>query len=233
VRGGERHQFPLKAVEVQSSTGGDVGDVPRREHALALGGAAGLARLGRVILGGPGYYQITNAGLAVIGSDLPPPHLHPDGWRHDLSAAWVWVAGARGTFGPVDRVLSQREMRAHGAAPTTATRDDERIEHPFGVRVASTVTGKPTALHYPDVLLITPQHERVAIELVLSSNGQQRLETTLAGYGADPTIEAVLYLAENPAIRHNIKRTAERLGISDRIRVQELATRRGTPATRG
>lgn len=210
----------------------EVNDQVVRERLDALE-AAGLARRGRVLLGGPGCYQITNPGLAVIGSDLPPPRLHPDGWRHDLWAAWVWLAGARGTFGPVDRVLSQREMRSHDAALITATRGDERTAHPFGVRVATAVTGKPAAMHYPDVLLITPQRERVAFELVLSSHGQRRLETTLGGYGRRPDHRSGAVPSREPRDppQHQVHRRAPRnLGPHPRTRTRHGQRHADDPA---
>jgi hypothetical protein len=187
-------------------------------------------RRSRVILGRLSYHQITHIGLAVIGSDLPLPHLELDRCWHDIGAAWLWLAGARHAFGRAERVLSEREQRSHDAA----RKSGEHGEQPLGARVAGLGTGggNTTGLHYPDVMLIGKRGERVAIELMLNTHGQRELETIMAGYAADPDIAAVLYLGEIKAVRQVIRKTSARLGISDLIHVQPVAwPRQELPST--
>jgi hypothetical protein len=181
-----------------------------------------LVRRTRVMPEHASYYQITHLGLAVIGSDLPAPALRLDRCRHSLGVAWVWIAAARGALGHVDRVLSEREQRAHDTTQAEEPPPGEHGDPPLGVRVPRTAAGSPPALHYPDLLLIGPKGERVAVELVLTSGGQRRLEMLMASYGADPNIVAVLYLADIPAVLHTIRETAARLGVENLIHTQAV-----------
>jgi hypothetical protein len=181
-----------------------------------------LVRRARVMPEHASYYQITQLGLAVIGSDLPPPVLRLDRCRHSLGVAWGWLAGVRGGFGRVDRVLSEREQRAHDTTQAEELRPAEHGDPPLGVRVARASAGTPTALHYPDLLLIGRKGERVAVELVLTSGGRRRLETMMGSYAADPDIVAVLYLADTPAVLHTIRETAARLGVENLIHTQAV-----------
>jgi hypothetical protein len=77
-------------------------------------------------------------------------------------------------------------------------------------------------LHYPDLLLVTPEYRRIAIELELTSKGRTRREQILAGYAADCRIDAVVYLAEHPAVRRQVSESAARLGISHLVHVQRV-----------
>jgi hypothetical protein len=70
----------------------------------ALAGT-GLLRYAHVLHGKPGWYQITRAGLALIGSQLPPPRLDLRCHRHDIGVAWLWLAASRGAFGRVERIV--------------------------------------------------------------------------------------------------------------------------------
>ncbi|MDQ6776777.1 MAG: hypothetical protein M3071_11315 [Actinomycetota bacterium] len=167
---------------------------------------------------GHGYYQITEIGLGVIGSDLPPPRVRLDRCRHDVGVAWVWIAADRRAFGRVDRVLTEREQRSHDASRTHPPSPDRPDDPLFGLRVA----GNPTALHYPDLLLLGRKGERVPVELMLTSGGQRQLQTLMASYGAEQNISAVLYLTETPAIRDTTKRMAAELGIEDLIWVRTV-----------
>jgi len=74
---------------------------------------AGLLVHSRVSTAEPGCYQITPAGLDAIGSELPPRRLDLGRYRRDVGVAWLWLGAAKGgTFGPIERFLSEREMRA-------------------------------------------------------------------------------------------------------------------------
>jgi hypothetical protein len=191
---------------------------------------AGFLKAERVLHRQPTWHWITRPGLAIIGSDLPPPRVDLRCYQHDIGMAWTWLAASRGAFGRAERIISEREMRSHDATRASAGAgaggrsmslgDDGR---PFGVRLSGVGPRGRIGLHYPDLLLVGRGGERVAIELELTSKGPRRLESILAAYGADPRIRAVLYLAEKPGIRRDVEATAARLGISELVHVQRVA----------
>lgn len=188
----------------------------------ALARAGYLVRHG-VFAGQPPCYQISRKGLAVVGSSLSPPRLDLSTYSHDLGLAWLWLAARSGTFGPMREVLSERTLRSRDAArgqPGAAAREPEAIGEALGVRLGGRGAGGRERLHYPDLLLITPEGRRIAVELELSPKGRARRERILAGYGSDSRIDAVLYLVEQPGLFHSIRASARRLGISSHVHVQ-------------
>jgi hypothetical protein len=213
------HRLVL-AAHVQALLG--VGDSVAYRRLAGLA-ANGLVEHARVLHGQPGWYRITRAGLALIGSELPPPRFDLRCYRHDIGLAWLGIAASRGALGAVDRVVSERSMRSCDGKPEV--RSGERA--PFGVRLGGAGPGGQTRLHYPDLLLIGPRERRVAIELELSSKGRRRLETILAGYGADPSVSGVLFLADRAVTRREVSSAAARLGISDIVHVQRFAWEAG------
>jgi hypothetical protein len=208
----------------------------RRLKALT---SSGLLEYSRKLHGQPGCYQITGAGLAAVDSDLPRPKIDLRCYQHDIGVAWVWLAASRGAFGRVEHIVSEREMRSRDGAWAAAR--GRRLEvdidpgprSPLGVRLGGVGPGGRIRLHYPDLLLVGRRGERLAIELELSSKGSRRLETILAGYGAEPRIAAVLYLAEKPGIRREVLSTAARLGISDLVFVRRVAWPSGAEPAKG
>jgi hypothetical protein len=183
-----------------------------RTRLRALAGA-GYVTHRRVFDGEPAVCQIRRSGLAAIASRLPPPQLKLACYAHDLGAAWLCLAAREGTFGPMREVIAERRLRS----------DDGRVDReaePYGVRLGGVGPHGRERLHYPDLLLITPDGRRIAVELELSSKGNRRREQILGGYGADGRIDAVLYLVENPALARAIERSAERVGVDDRVHVQ-------------
>ena len=160
-------------------------------------------------------YWITRRGLGAIESSLPTPRPELGSYRHDLGVAWLWLAARQGAFGPIRRIVSEREMRSRDGT-------GGRRANPFGVRLGGVGPGGRQRLHYPDLLLVGPGGRRVALELELTSKGRARRERILAGYAADGRIDAVLYLADRPATARAIRASASRLGISDRVQVQPV-----------
>ena len=74
-------------------------------------------------LRGPGCYLIDRSGLKAIGSDLPRPRdLDLACYRHDVGLGWLWLAAHAGTFGPLDELLSEREMRSHDGLASRGSR---------------------------------------------------------------------------------------------------------------
>jgi hypothetical protein len=202
----------------------------RTDHAARLLGVAGpsaaerLRRLGRHGFvrrvpgfdGHPACHLITRAGLGLIGSGLPVPRAKLAAYDHDVGLAWLWLAARGGAFGTLRSVIAERTMRSLDGP-------DRRAHPPLAVRLGGVGAGGLERVHYPDLLLVTARGARVAVELELTGKARTRREAILAGYGADPSIDAVLYLVQNRAVGTAILHSARRLGISSLVRVQRVA----------
>ncbi|MFL5822398.1 MAG: hypothetical protein ACJ764_03040 [Solirubrobacteraceae bacterium] len=189
-----------------------------------LVGAGYLARH-RIFAGQPACFQITRRGLDVIGSGLPRPRVDLRALDHDVGLAWVWLAARDGAFGAMSEVLSERTLRSRdgkrlGIGASGADPEPSGGSGPLGIRLGGTDPHGRARLHYPDLLLITPEGRRVAVELEFSSKGQARLDRILAGYGSDARTDAVLYLVDRPALAQTIRSRARRLGLSSLVHVQ-------------
>jgi hypothetical protein len=202
----------VRADHVRAMLGVSATVAYRRLRALT-----GLGMLSRhpLFAGEPSCYRITGQGLAVIDSSLQPPGTDVRNHAHDLGLAWVWLAAHRGAFGAMREVVSERRMRSQDA--TEPAREDL-----FAVRLGGVGAGGKPRLHYPDLLLIDNEGRRVAVELELTSKGRRRVERILAAYGADPRIEAVLYLVDRRSVGNLIRSCAARADLSDRVHVQEV-----------
>ena len=86
--------------------------------------------------------------------------------------------------------------------------------------------GRPR-LHYPDLLLVTDTGHRVAFELELTLKAPRRRERILAAYAADKRIDAVIYLVDHPARRRAMQESVRRVGIADRVRVEQVTLGHG------
>jgi hypothetical protein len=162
-------------------------------------------------------HQITREGLRVLASDLPAPRrIDLAAYRHDLSLGWLMLAVRRGRIGPVSQVVSERRMRSHDG------RDRDRSTR-FGVRLGGVGPGGLDRLHYPDMLVVMESGHRVAFELELSTKSPDRRERILAAYGADRRIDAVVYMVEHPAVGRAIERSVARVGLADRVHVQNVS----------
>lgn len=198
---------------------------------FGVSASAAQARLRTLVDGGllhrhpvperPGRcYSITRRGLDTVESDLPVPRLDPRGFRHDAGLAWLWLAASAGGLGPVGGLVSERRMRSADAAEAHAARAADSGTEPFAVRLGGIGPGGRERLHYPDLLLLGRGGGRLAVELELTAKARTRRELILAGYGADRRIDGVLYVVERRALGRGIERTAERLGVRGRVRVQ-------------
>jgi hypothetical protein len=176
----------------------------------------------------PGCYQLTRAGLAVIDSKLPPPRLDLRGYRHDVGVAWLWLAAQRGAFGELGGIVSERRMRSEDGARRSEDALDDR---PHGVRLGGVGPNGRPRLHYPDLLLVDPSGRRIAIELELSPKGRTRREGILAGYAADPRIDAVLYLCAADSVARGIRSSAARVGVGPLVHVQRVRWKGPEPAS--
>jgi hypothetical protein len=170
----------------------------------------------------PACYLIRPRGLAAIASERSVPRIDLRCYAHDLGAAWLWIAARQGSFGPIRDVLGERRLRSLDAAP-------DRSGPPYGVRLGGLGPRGRERIHYPDLLLVTPEGRRIGLELELSSKGRVRREKILAGYGADARIDAVLYLVADRRIGRSIQQSARKLGIGALVHVQQVSMPAATP----
>jgi hypothetical protein len=195
-----------------------------RLRALSDGG---YLRRERKLHRAPAAHRITPSGLRAVGSDLPAPRrLDLATYRHDEGLVWLRLAAHRGRFGPLHEVVSERRMRSEDARPAAGT-----TRH--GVRLGGVGLGGRDRVHYPDMVVTTAAGHRVAFELELSTKSQDRREGILAGYGADPRVDVVVYLVDRRDVRRAIERSAARVGVSDLIRVHDVSLRGSEPAAGG
>lgn len=209
------------AAQLAIATGLTELTVRRRLRALL---AAGLISERRVLHRQPAAYLITERGLRTTGSPLHARGLNLQGYVHDLGAAWLWLAARDGAFGPVDEVLSERQLRSRDGLPRPGgdAPADGALER-WGVRQFGLGPGGAERLHYPDLLLETNGGRRVALELELTGKSRRRLEGILAGYGADPRVDAVVYVVADDRLEAKVRRAAARAGASDKVFVRRFS----------
>jgi len=215
----------VKAAHVQALLGTSAAAAASRLRSL---GGAGYVRAERIFNAQPAAHQITRQGLEALGSDLPAPRIDLRCYQHDIGLAWLWLAARSGRFGPMREVIGERQMRSRDANPG-------RTGEPLGVRLGGVGPHGRDRLHYPDLILVTPQGRRIGVELELSAKGQVRREKILAGYGSDPRFDAVLYLVKDRAVGESLQASARRLGIASRVHVQRArftGPAAGAPASR-
>lgn len=167
----------------------------------------------RVFHGHPFVHWITRHGLAAIGCELPLPRLDVRGYEHDIGVAWLWLAARDGLFGSAQAVIGERRLRSVDGAR-------DRGQPPLAVRLGGVGPRGLERLHYPDLLVVDRAGRRLALELELSDKGRRRRERILAAYGADPRIEAVVYLVTRKSLGRSIAASADRLGVGPRVYVQ-------------
>ena len=177
---------------------------------------AGYVRRDRVFSGQSRMHLITRKGLGAVGSSLPTPRLDLHSYEHDVGLAWLWLAARRGTFGALSEILAERTLRSRDGARETD------VTEPLGLRLGGTGPGGRERLHYPDLLLRTADGRRVALELELSPKGRTKLETILAGYGADPRIDGVVYLVKSQSVARSVEGAARKLGLSHLVHLQRV-----------
>ncbi|HTW12964.1 MAG TPA: hypothetical protein VME01_09485 [Solirubrobacteraceae bacterium] len=193
-------------------------DVPEAEseQRLARLREQGFLQQERVFEAQPAATWITRHGLAAVERRLAVPRLDLKGYRHDVGVGWAWLAAREGAFGAVAEVISEREMRSHD-------RRADREREPYGVTVGRLdARGRPIR-HYPDLMLMTPDGRRLAVELELTTKSRARLDAIMLAYAGDPSIEGVLYLVADRRLERLIGDAVNRAGIGDLVRVQRLA----------
>jgi DNA-binding MarR family transcriptional regulator len=208
-----RHRLIL-AAQAQAVLGLAQGGTAARLRALSEAGL--LEREPSRFRGRPACFLISSVGLKTIASRLPKPRFDLAAHDHDVGLAWLDLAARMGKFGTARAVFSEREMRSHDAR---ADRDGP----PHAVRLGGYDGRGRERLHYPDLVVELASGHRIAFELELTGKDTRRREKILSGYAADRRLEAVVYLAEDPAIQRNVQASAARLGISSRVIVQRCA----------
>jgi hypothetical protein len=218
-----RHRLILGS-HAQTLLGVSPGVAGRRLRALTTGGYIVATR---VFASQPACYQISRDGLAVVGSDLPLPRLDLRAYAHDVGVAWLWLAGLRGSFGPLAQMVAERTLRSEDARAASLARaagtSGDPLRQPWGIRLGGSGPHGRERLHYPDLLLVTPQGQRIAVELELSSKGKSRRERILAGYGSDARMTSVLYLVDGTSVGRAVEASARRLGMGSLVHVQPVA----------
>ncbi len=205
------HRLVLRP-QVQAWLGVSDGAAYSRLHALqAAGFLAGEQQLHRQA----SCHRITAKGLTAVGSGYRPPRAYLGSYHHDVGMAWLWLAARACTFGEMREVVSERRMRSED-------RRAERDQPAWGIPRWGLGARGGERLHYPDLLLITPEGRRIAIELELKSKTPSHREAILSSYAADPRIDAVVYLVDRPAVGAGIQASARRVGVSARVHVQKV-----------
>jgi hypothetical protein len=194
------------------------------EHVMArfgMGRSWAYARLSGLVVGGlleqrtllyrqPGLYLATAEGLRWRGLErLGVYRVGPGGFLHAQEVASAAVALHRAL--PGWEVHSEREIRVQ--------------EADAGELVASVSLGElpggRSALHRPDLALLSPGGRVAAVEVDLSVKAPRRLAAICRGWARARHISAVYYLAPPPAARA-VERAVAETRSEDRILVLPL-----------
>jgi hypothetical protein len=206
------HRFVL-ACHVEAFLGTDRAVAYRRLHGLTR---AGLLSYRRIFHAAPGVFQVTNGGLALIDSPLSRPRVDLRTYRHDVGAAWLWLAARAGRFGPPARVWSERELRSHLPSEHAADLGAWAVTVDGVDR-----TGRPR-VHHPDVLVLDAGGPGCALELELSVKSRRRLEQILLGYSACAGVREVVYVTDSEPVRRVLRTTIQAFGLDGLVSVQYL-----------
>jgi hypothetical protein len=159
----------------------------------------GLARSRRSSADGPASWQITPAGLDAIDSRLPAPEV-PIRDEFEHAVVWPWLAAKDGSFGELERVYTQRELRSGKeqarsndwrTSVDAAGRD--RAAPPFAVELHDWTDGPSSGLRYPDLMLVLEQG-RIPVHL--------QLHPPDIGASAEPRSRYVAYAIAKPGKRN-------------------------------
>ena len=191
----------------------------------------GLVERHRVFHGEPSAYTASRAGLRMVGSSLAPAQLDLSAYAHDIGVVWAELAARRGTIGPMAAVISERRMRSEDSVlHADPLRDRGRR---LAVRLGGVGPAGRARLHYPDLMLVTPEGRMIAVEVELSAKGRRRRDGILLGYAGANHIDAVLYLVERPAVARAVEASARRNGIEGLVHVQRFRWVGRVPGTAG
>lgn len=165
-----------------------------------------LERL-RVLHGEPGLLLATRRGLRWRGlGHLGLAGVTPGLVTHARAVATVAVTLELRL--PRCVVMSERELRWA----------EREAGEPIGSAVAGQLQGGVGQLHRPDLLVITPDGLRVAIEVELSVKGADRLAAICRGWARSRCVDQVWYFAAAGPARA-VERAVRSVRAQDRVRV--------------
>jgi hypothetical protein len=169
----------------------------------------GLLERHAVLYARPGMYTATSAGLRWRGLEqLGACTVRPGGFEHAWQVAQTTVA--------IEEQLkdwplfSEREIRAVEA-------NEDKL---FASIQVGAINDHPT-LHRPDMAIVCPGGQVVAIEVELSIKSASRLAAICRGYNRARHIERAYYLAAAGPARA-VERAARTTRATDRVRILPL-----------
>jgi len=146
----------------------------------------------------PGLYVATAEGLRRAGLErLPLYRVSSGGFEHAREVA----AGAAHLYErfPDWEVLSERELRVE---------EGDRGELVASAKLGNLPGGR-SALHRPDLALVSPRGKVLAVEIELSIKAPRRLAAICRGWARARHVSHVYYLAEPAPARAVIRAIAE------------------------
>lgn len=181
----------VEAAQLAERFGMDRADVYHRAARLA---ERGLLARHRLLHARPGVYTAASAGLAWVGSSLPParPSLHA--YEHSLELAWLALALER-EFGR-EAILTERELRSlEMPGAWDAHRSGRRLRPRYALLTERNAV--PRGLHFPDLVVEAggPGGGLLAIELELTAKGGARRRRIVRAYRDSLQVEQVRYYA--------------------------------------
>ncbi len=195
------------------------------EHVMGrftMGQSWAYARLSRLVSDGlleqktllyrkPGLYIATAHGLGSAGLEqLGLYRVSSGGFEHAQEVATVAVALHRGFRGW--ELLSERELRVE---------EGDRAELMASAKLGELPGGR-SALHRPDLAVISPDGRVLAVEIELSIKAPRRLAAICRGWARARHVSHVYYLAEAAPARA-VSRAIAETRAGDRITVLPLA----------
>jgi hypothetical protein len=174
-------------------------------HRLGLLTKDRLLEHNAVLYGRPGMYTATREGLRWRGIDrLGVFRVGPGAFEHAWQVARVAVELHRAM--PGWGVLSEREVRSLEA-------DGEGL-----FASAQVGGGERRGVHRPDLALLSPDGDVVAVEVELSVKSASRLAAICRGWARARHVDGVCYLAA-PGPARAVERVVRATRVADRVRV--------------
>jgi hypothetical protein len=174
-------------------------------HRLGLLTKDRLLEHNTVLFGRPGMYSATREGLRWRGIDrLGAFRVGPGAFEHAWQVARVAVELHQAM--PGWGVLSEREVRS-------VESDGEGL-----FASAQVGGGERRGVHRPDLALLSPDGDVVAVEVELSIKSSSRLAAICRGWARARHIDGVCYLAA-PGPARAVERAVSATRVADRVRV--------------